>query len=193
MFGFVNMSKRLIDIVFAAFGLIVLSLPMVIIAILIRVNSPGPAFFWSKRMGRLGRPFDMPKFRTMRVGTPLVATDDLSKPDQHVTSLGRVLRKTSLDELPQLFSVLVGTMSLVGPRPVLLSQKSLISKRSEIAIDLLRPGLTGWAQINGRDELDDDEKIQFEFEYLQRQSIAFDLYIILKSVGYVMKTSGIKH
>ncbi len=163
------------------------------IAAWIRLDSPGGSIHWSSRIGRYGRPFRMPKFRTMRVGTPQVATDRLSDPDMFVTRAGRWLRRTSLDELPQLWSILRGDMSLVGPRPALYTQAELIAARKELGIDRLRPGVTGWAQVNGRDEVSEQRKIELDREYLARRSFAFDLRIVAMTVLRVLRSDGIAH
>ena len=135
----------------------------------------------------------MPKFRTMKIGTPTVATEDLDDPKKYITTIGRVLRKTSIDELPQLYSVLVGDMSLVGPRPVLMTQKQLLDARRRIMVHTLRPGITGWAQINGRDQVSLDEKIKLEEEYFHRRSLGFDLIILWRTFFYVLSSKGISH
>jgi O-antigen biosynthesis protein WbqP len=170
--------KRAVDILGALAGLILLSPLFVGAALAVVLQSPGPALHWSRRVGRDERIFRMPKFRTMRMGTPDVATHLLSDPDQWVTPVGRFLRRTSLDELPQLWSILKGDMSLVGPRPALFNQDDLVALRRAAGVAGLRPGLTGWAQINGRDELPLAEKARLDAEYLQRMSLAFDLQII---------------
>jgi len=182
-----------VDILGALAGLIVLALPLMAIAILVRLESPGPALHWSKRVGRSNRIFMMPKFRTMRLGTPDVATHLLNDPDQWITPLGRFLRRTSLDELPQLWSVLRGDMSLVGPRPALFNQDDLVALRTAAGVHALRPGVTGWAQINGRDELPIPEKVRLDREYLERMSVAFDLRIILSTARAALSGRGVSH
>jgi O-antigen biosynthesis protein WbqP len=185
--------KRAIDILGALAGLILLSPLFAGVALAVVLESPGPALHWSRRVGRDERIFRMPKFRTMRVGTPDVATHLLSDPDQWVTAVGRFLRRTSLDELPQLWSILKGDMSLVGPRPALFNQDDLVALRRAAGVAGLRPGLTGWAQINGRDELPLAEKARLDAEYLQRMSLAFDLQIILATAVAAFSGRGVTH
>lgn len=170
--------KRALDIFVGFAALIVLSPLLLGLAIAVRAESPGQALHWSLRVGRGNRVFAMPKFRTMRTGAPNVATHLLEDPQAWVTPLGRFLRRTSLDELPQFWSVLKGDMSLVGPRPALFNQADLVALRTQAGVDVLRPGLTGWAQINGRDELTIGEKTRLDREYLERMSIGFDLRIL---------------
>lgn len=170
--------KRCGDFVVSALGLVILLVPMLLIGLAVRLDSPGPALHWSQRYGALSRLFAMPKFRTMRTGTPQLATHLMRESEAHVTRLGRILRRTSLDELPQLWSVLIGQMSLVGPRPALFNQDDLMTMRRRAGIDRLRPGVTGWAQINGRDELPLPQKVRFEMEYLNRRGFVFDLRIL---------------
>lgn len=185
--------KRLFDLVLALMASVVLIVPIVVVAFLVRVTSPGPAIYWSNRVGRHNRIFRMPKFRSMRVDTPAVATHLLSNPDAYLTPIGAFLRKSSLDELPQLWSILKGDMSFVGPRPALFNQDDLIALRTEQGVDKLAPGLTGWAQINGRDELPIPEKVAFDVEYLNRRSLAFDLRILLLTFLKVVRRDGISH
>ena len=185
--------KRALDIVGGLAGLIVLSPLLAGLAIAVRLESPGPALHWSKRVGRGNRIFAMPKFRTMRLGTPDVATHLLADPDHWVTPLGRFLRRTSLDEIPQLWSVLKGDMSLVGPRPALFNQDDLVALRTKAGVEKLRPGLTGWAQINGRDELPIPEKARLDREYLERRSLAFDLRILAATAISAFSGRGITH
>ncbi|MBS0334337.1 MAG: sugar transferase [Proteobacteria bacterium] len=187
------MVKRALDIAGGLVGLAVLLLPMLAIALAVRLESPGPALHWSKRVGRANRIFRMPKFRTMRTGAPDVATHLLADPAAWVTPLGRLLRRTSLDELPQLWSVLAGDMSLVGPRPALFNQDDLVALRTEAGVDRLRPGVTGWAQINGRDELPIPEKVRLDREYAERMSVGFDLRIIAATVGAALSGRGVNH
>jgi O-antigen biosynthesis protein WbqP len=185
--------KRPFDLACALLGLIVLSPLLLVIAIAVRLESPGPALHWSKRIGRGNRLFLMPKYRTMRIGAPDVATHLLNDPAQWITPLGRLLRRTSLDELPQLLSVLVGQMSLVGPRPALFNQDDLTALRTAAGVAALRPGVTGWAQINGRDELPIPEKVRLDAEYLHRRSFLFDLRIILATVAQAFAGKGVSH
>ena len=185
--------KRLFDIAVALVGLIVASPLLAGLAVAVRLESPGPALHWSKRVGRANRRFRMPKFRTMRTDAPDVATHLLENPGQWITPLGGFLRRTSLDELPQLWSVLVGDMSLVGPRPALFNQDDLVALRTEAGVDALRPGVTGWAQINGRDELPIPEKVRLDAEYLAKCSLAFDLRIILATAKAAVSGRGVSH
>lgn len=185
--------KRAVDIVGAVAGLILLSPLLGALAVAVRLDSPGPALHWSRRVGRRNRIFAMPKFRTMRTGAPDVATHLLPEPETWVTPLGRFLRRTSLDELPQLWSVLKGDMSLVGPRPALFNQDDLVALRTTIGVDALRPGLTGWAQINGRDELPIPEKVRLDGEYLQRMSLVFDARIMVITALAAITGRGVSH
>jgi len=187
------MAKRLFDILLATLLLGVFALPMCLIAIAIRLTSEGPALYWSRRIGRDNVEFNMPKFRTMRVGTPVVATHLMAEPDAFLSPIGRVLRRTSLDELPQLWSILIGDMSFVGPRPALFNQDDLIGLRARAGIDRLVPGLTGWAQVNGRDELPVGEKVRFDAEYLLKRSFWLDLRIIYLTAKNVVMSKGIAH
>jgi O-antigen biosynthesis protein WbqP len=174
-------------------ALLILSPALLLIAALVRATSPGPILYWSPRVGHHGRIFQMPKFRTMNVGTPQVATDKLAEPGSHLTPVGGVLRKLSLDELPQLWSVIKGDMSLVGPRPALFNQHELIAARQARGIDALRPGITGWAQINGRDDIPEWRKVELDEEYLRRQSFWFDLQILWLTAWRVVRRSGVSH
>ena len=185
--------KRLFDIVLALGGLIVASPALLGLAIAVRLESRGPALHWSKRVGRSNRLFRMPKFRTMRTDAPDVATHLLENPAEWITPLGGFLRRTSLDELPQLWSVLAGDMSLVGPRPALFNQDDLVALRTQAGVDVLRPGLTGWAQVNGRDELPIPEKVRLDAEYLARRSLAFDLRILLATAAAAVSGRGVSH
>ncbi len=187
------MLKRALDIVGAAAGLVVLSPVLLVLALLVRAESPGPALHWSRRVGRRNRIFRMPKFRSMRTDAPDIATHLLPDPDHWVTPLGRFLRRSSLDELPQLWSVLVGDMSLVGPRPALHSQDDLVRLRTDAGVDALRPGLTGWAQVNGRDELPIPEKARLDADYLARRSMALDLQIIARTAVTAFSGRGVRH
>ncbi len=187
------MAKRAFDIVVALAGL-ALGWPVLLaLALAVRLTSPGPAIHWSRRVGRNNREFAMPKFRSMRTDTPDVATHLLEDPGRWVTPLGRFLRKSSLDELPQLWSVLLGDMSLVGPRPALFNQHDLIELRTQAGVERLRPGVTGWAQVNGRDELPIPEKVKLDREYLERQSFGFDLAIILATIRAAVTARGVSH
>jgi O-antigen biosynthesis protein WbqP len=185
--------KRALDVAGGLAGLVLLSPLLLALGLAVRLDSPGPALHWSKRVGRRNAVFLMPKFRTMRTGAPDVATHLLGDPDRWITPLGRFLRRTSLDEIPQLWSVLKGDMSLVGPRPALFNQDDLVALRTAAGIDVLRPGLTGWAQINGRDELPIPEKVALDAEYLRRRSLAFDLRIIFGTAWAALTGRGVSH
>lgn len=185
--------KRLFDLLLALFAALVLALPILVVAIMVRLTSPGPALYWSDRVGRHNRIFKMPKFRSMRIGTPAVATHLLKDPKVYLTPIGSFLRKSSLDELPQLWSILTGDMSFVGPRPALFNQDDLIVLRTECGVHELVPGLTGWAQINGRDELPIPEKVKLDVEYLRRQSFWFDIRILWLTVVRVIRRDGVSH
>jgi O-antigen biosynthesis protein WbqP len=187
------MIKRFFDIAVASTLLLVLSPVMIFCAVLIRINSPGPSIFWSERFGCDGNLFQMPKFRTMKVGAPLLPTHLMASQAPQLTGIGPFLRQTSLDELPQLYSVLIGDMSLVGPRPALFNQDDLMQLRFESGLVNLRPGVTGWAQINGRDELSIAEKVKFERFYLEKQSFFFDLTIIFLTIIRVVGRQGVSH
>jgi O-antigen biosynthesis protein WbqP len=186
-------AKRAVDVAAALAGLLLLGPLMLILAAIIRATSEGPALYWSQRIGRNNQPFPMPKFRTMRSDTPAVATHLLSQPEHHITRVGALLRKSSLDELPQLFSVLGGHMSLVGPRPALFNQSDLIALRTRSGVHVLTPGLTGWAQINGRDELPIPAKVDLDTYYLTHRSLRFDLLIIVRTFFKLVKREGITH
>lgn len=186
--------KRVFDLVVVLLiGIALLPLVVAIIAALTFCSSQGPIIYWSDRVGRNNVLFKMPKFRTMRADTPAVATHLLENPEKYVTPVGRFLRKTSFDELPQLWSILTGDMSLVGPRPALFNQDDLIRLRTENGVHTLIPGLTGWAQVNGRDELPIPEKVKFDVEYRQKQSFCFDLYVMWLTFLKVAKADGVSH
>lgn len=187
------MIKRVFDLMLASLTVILLAPLMLCVALAIRLDSAGPAVFWSQRFGRDGRLFLMPKFRTMHIDTPLLPTHLLRDGASRVTRLGRFLRRTSLDELPQFFSVIAGDMSLVGPRPALFNQDDLMRLRAECGVAALRPGITGWAQINGRDELTISEKVTLEREYLARMSLAFDVKILILTIVRVLDRRSISH
>ena len=185
--------KRLFDLVVALVAAVFLALPIVMTALAVRLTSPGPALYWSDRVGRHNRIFKMPKFRSMRIDTPAVATHLLQKPEQWLTPIGSFLRKSSLDELPQLWSILKGDMSFVGPRPALFNQDDLVALRTEKGVHELLPGLTGWAQVNGRDELPVPQKVQLDVEYLERQSLLFDMKILWMTALKVLARDGVSH
>ncbi len=187
------MAKRLFDIGIATIVLLILFFPLILFAILVRMTSKGPAIHWSRRIGKNNQIYLMPKFRTMLLETPQVATHKLDNPDSFLTPIGGFLRKTSIDELPQLWSVLTGSMSLVGPRPALFNQDDLKQLRTERNVHLLSPGITGWAQINGRDELPIPVKVSFDEFYLNNRSFLFDLKILFLTAGKVVKSDGVTH
>ena len=185
--------KRLFDLFMGAIFLIILVLPMLIVAIVVRLTSAGPALYWSDRVGRDNAIFRMPKFRSMRMDTPAVATHLMSDAETFLTPIGGFLRRYSLDEQPQLFSILKGDMSFVGPRPALFNQDDLIALRKELGVDKLVPGVTGWAQVNGRDNLSIPEKVDLDVEYLNRQSFWFDLQILWITLLKVVRREGVSH
>jgi O-antigen biosynthesis protein WbqP len=185
--------KRFIDFIFVIFSAGILAVPFFIVFFAVKFTSTGSALYWSDRVGRDNKVFKMPKFRTMRLDTPAVATHLLQNPDQYLTPVGSFLRKSSLDELPQLWSILKGDMSFVGPRPALFNQDDLIALRTEYGVDKLTPGLTGWAQINGRDELPIPAKVKLDVEYLNSQSLVMDFKIICLTLLKVIRRDGIKH
>jgi O-antigen biosynthesis protein WbqP len=185
--------KRLFDLFLGLSAAVVLLLPIALVALTVRLTSKGPALYWSDRVGRDNRIFRMPKFRSMRVGTPAVATHLLQDPDAHLTPIGSFLRKSSLDELPQLWSILKGDMSFVGPRPALFNQDDLMALRTQSGVHHLLPGLTGWAQVNGRDELPIPEKVKLDVEYLKRRSFLFDLRILWLTFVKVVRRDGVTH
>lgn len=187
------MLKRLFDLVLVAVSTLLLALPMLVIALLVRMSSPGPVLYWSDRVGRDNRIFRMPKFRSMCIDTPEVATHLLPDPKEFITPIGAFLRKTSLDELPQLWCILIGDMSFVGPRPALHNQADLISLRTRAGVHELVPGLTGWAQINGRDELPIPDKVALDAEYLTKRGFCFDIRIVWGTAIKVLKRDGVSH
>ncbi len=185
--------KRGLDIALALVAGALLLLPFLLLAVVVRLTSKGPALYWSDRIGRNNVIFKMPKFRSMRVGTPAVATHLLGNPAEHLTPIGSLLRKSSLDELPQLWSILKGDMSFVGPRPALFNQQDLVAMRTAVGVHGLVPGLTGWAQVNGRDELPLPAKVALDEAYLQRQSLWFDLRILWLTLLKVIQRDGVTH
>lgn len=189
----VNEMKRILDLGLAiAVGMLLLA-PLIVVGILVRLTSAGPALYWSDRVGRNNSLFKMPKFRTMKVGTPAVATHLLADANTYLTPIGSFLRKSSLDEMPQIWSILKGDMRFVGPRPALFNQQDLIDLRTAYGVHELTPGLTGWAQINGRDELPIPQKVALDVEYLQRQSLWFDLKILLLTAVKVLRRDNVAH
>lgn len=185
--------KRLVDFLGGLVALVLLALPIVVVVVLVRLTSKGTVLYWSDRVGRKNKIFKMPKFRTMRMDTPAVATHLLPDPKSFLTPIGSFLRKSSLDELPQLWSILTGDMSFVGPRPALFNQADLIALRTELGVEELTPGLTGWAQVNGRDELPILQKVAFDVQYLQRQSFWFDMRILWLTFVKVIRRDGVTH
>lgn len=185
--------KRFFDLILAFLASTVLLLPVLLVAIAVRLTSRGPVLYWSDRVGQNNVIFKMPKFRSMRIGTPTVASHLLNNPHTHLTPIGAFLRKSSLDELPQLWSIFVGDMSFVGPRPALFNQEDLILMRSEHGVHALVPGLTGWAQVNGRDELPMPDKVKLDVIYLQSQSIWFDIRILWLTFIKVIRRDGVAH
>ena len=187
------MRKRLFDISLSSVLILLLALPFLITWIFVRLTSNGPALYWSDRVGRYNRIFSMPKFRTMLIGTPSLATHLLNNPAAYLTPVGPFLRKSSLDELPQLWSILKGDMSFVGPRPALFNQYDLIALRTKYGVDKLVPGLTGWAQVNGRDEILIPEKVKLDTEYLINRSFFFDIKILWLTASKVIRSDGVSH
>ncbi len=185
--------KRVFDICLGCLAALIFFVPMLLVAIAVRLTSKGPALYWSDRIGRDNVTFKMPKFRSMRVGTPVMATHLLTDARSHLTPIGSFLRKSSLDELPQLWSILAGDMSFVGPRPALFNQQDLIALRTKQGVHTLVPGLTGWAQVNGRDELPIPEKVKLDVAYLQRQSLWFDIRILWLTFVKVLNRDGVLH
>jgi O-antigen biosynthesis protein WbqP len=185
--------KRLFDLLLAIFAVLVLFVPVLLVALAVRLTSAGPAMYWSDRVGQYNNLFKMPKFRSMHVGTPAVATHLLADPDAWLTPIGSFLRKSSLDELPQLWSILVGDMSFVGPRPALFNQHDLIKLRTQLGVHELVPGLTGWAQVNGRDELPIPQKVALDAEYLLRQGFWFDIKVLWLTFLKVVQRNGVSH
>lgn len=187
------MIKRFFDVLVSLMAILLLMPVLLLIGVMIRLDSRGPALYWSQRVGRDNQLFAMPKFRTMKTGAPVVATHLLHRPEDHLTSLGVFLRRTSLDELPQLWSILCGEMSLVGPRPALFNQDDLVQLRTACGVHSVRPGLTGWAQINGRDDIAIPEKVALDRYYVVNQSMSLDMKILLATVKKVMGGDGVSH
>ena len=185
--------KRIFDLILGMLLLMLLISPMLVIGVLVLLTSNGPSIYWSDRVGKENLIFKMPKFRSMLIETPNVASHLLVNPDRYLTSIGGFLRSSSLDELPQLFSILKGDMSFVGPRPALFNQEDLIASRTEKGVSQLLPGITGWAQINGRDHLSIKDKVRLDEEYLYRKSFWFDLSILYKTAKRVIGSKGISH
>lgn len=184
--------KRIVDVICSLLGIIVLSPILIIVSILIKLESKGPIIFKQVRAGKNSKPFYIYKFRSMKTNTPNIATNDFNNASDYITKVGRFIRKTSLDEIPQLFNILKGDMSIVGPRPVILEEVELIELRQMYNVDKILPGITGWAQINGRDNIGNEEKVKYDYEYLTKKSIIMDLYIIVMTALKVLKRSDIK-
>jgi O-antigen biosynthesis protein WbqP len=189
----IHKIKRVFDLVFSIFLLAIFCLPIVFIALSISITSKGPILYWSNRIGQKNKTFKMPKFRSMRIDTPAVATHLLSNPEQWLTPIGSFLRRSSLDELPQLWSIFKGDMSFVGPRPALFNQDDLMALRTEKGVHTLVPGLTGWAQVNGRDEIPIPQKVELDVEYLEKQSLVFDVKILWMTALKVVTKDGVTH
>ncbi|XGC82272.1 sugar transferase [Bdellovibrio bacteriovorus] len=187
------MAKRIFDLILSSIALLILGIPLLAVFIAVRLTSKGPALHWSKRIGQNNEIFLMPKFRSMRIDTPQVATHLLTNPEQYLTPIGGFIRKSSLDELPQLLSVIKGDMSFVGPRPALFNQNDLKELRTQFGIEKLKPGITGWAQVNGRDELPIPVKVEFDRYYLNHKSVLFDVKIIFLTALKVVKRDGVSH
>ena len=185
--------KRIFDLLLAIVASFILAIPVVLVAVAVRLTSPGPALYWSDRVGRNNQIFKMPKFRSMQIDTPTVATHLLTNPDVYLTPIGSFLRKSSLDELPQLWSILIGDMSFVGPRPALFNQQDLIELRTQQGVHKLMPGLTGWAQVNGRDEIPIPDKVKLDAAYLRDHSIAMDIRILCMTLIKVVKRANVSH
>ena len=187
------MQKRIFDLVVSLLAFIIFLIPMLLVAIAVWISSPGPILYWSERIGRNNQVFSMPKFRTMRLNTPVLPTHLLSNASTFLTPIGSFLRKSSLDELPQLYCIIMGHMSLVGPRPALYNQQDLIDARTALGVHTLMPGLTGWAQVNGRDELPLDLKVKYDKEYLDQKSFLMDLKILLMTAWKVVRVEDVTH
>ena len=185
--------KRIFDLIFGIIILIIFFIPILLISLLIKLDTNGPIIYYSDRIGRYNKIFKMPKFRTMVINSPQVASDKLLDPDKYLTKIGKLLRKFSLDEIPQIFNVITGSMSIVGPRPALYNQKTLITKRTKLGIEKLKPGITGLAQVSGRDQISLEEKISYDFEYLKKNSLFYDIKIIFRTIVVVCKGRDVSH
>jgi O-antigen biosynthesis protein WbqP len=185
------MTKRTFDIVVSSILLMVVSLPCIFISVVVKLSSSGPIFYWSDRIGANNKIFSMPKFRSMVIGTPEVASEKLTNQEKYITVVGRLLRMSSLDEVPQLYSVLIGDMSLVGPRPALHTQKFLIKRRAEVGVSRIRPGITGLAQVEARHNTSEKEKVEFDLEYLSKMNLIYDIKILFLTVGVIFKSTNI--
>ena len=189
----INLDRRLFDVLISIFLCLLLLIPGIIITLLIKLTSKGRVIYWSERKGKDNTSFLMPKFRTMQEGSPSVATHLLEKPETFLTPIGSLLRNTSLDEIPQIYSVIKGDMTFIGPRPALYNQEDLISKREKEGINSLLPGITGWAQINGRDDISIDRKVEYDLYYLKNRSLQLDLRIVIITILKVIKRSNVQH
>jgi len=185
--------KRIFDLIFGIIILIIFFIPILLISLLIKLDSNGPIIYYSDRVGKDNKIFKMPKFRTMTINSPQVASDKLLDPDTYLTKIGKFLRKFSLDEIPQIFNVISGSMSIVGPRPALYNQKALIEQRTKLEIHKLKPGITGLAQVNGRDKISLEEKVSYDFEYLKKNSLFYDLKIIFQNMFVIFKGKDVSH
>ena len=185
--------QRLFDIIFSLILIIILFIPLIIVGLIIRLDSKGKSIHWSKRIGKNSEIFYMPKFRTMFVGTPNIATHLMNDSVNYITRIGSFLRKNSIDEIPQIISILIGDLSFIGPRPALFNQDDLVLLRKKYGIDKIKPGLTGWAQVNGRDSVTIEEKVELEREYIKKKNILFDLYIIILTIKVLISKAYIKH
>ena len=185
--------KRCFDILVSAVALLIFAVPVFVVMGLIKITSSGPSLYWSARIGKGGTTFQMPKLRTMAVNTPELPTHEFENPEAYITGLGRFLRKSSIDEIPQLYSVLTGDMSIVGPRPMIPQYEEILQCRQEAGVDVLRPGITGWAQVNGRDNITTAEKLALDVDYLKRRSFFFDMFIIYRTFIYVFSGNGVRH
>ena len=185
--------QRLFDIIFSLIFVIILFIPLMAVGLIIRIDSKGKSIHWSKRIGKNSEIFYMPKFRTMFIDTPNIATHLMNNPENHITRIGSFLRKNSIDEIPQVISILVGDLSFIGPRPALFNQYDLIALRKKYGIDKIKPGLTGWAQVNGRDSVTIEEKVELEKEYIEKKNILFDLYILILTIKTLINKNSIKH
>lgn len=186
-----NFIKRAIDVILSLMGIIILALPMLVVALIIKIDDPGPAIFKQKRVGKNKELFMLYKFRSMKLNTPDIPTHLLENPDQYISKVGKFIRKTSIDELPQLFNILKGDMSVIGPRPALWNQDDLIAERDKYGANDVRPGLTGWAQINGRDELEIPVKAKLDGEYIEKLSFSSDIKCFFGTIRSVLKSDGV--
>tara|TARA_B110000483_G_scaffold242528_1_gene328668 strand:+ start:1744 stop:2304 length:561 start_codon:yes stop_codon:yes gene_type:complete len=185
--------QRLFDIIFSLILIIILFIPLIIVGLIIRLDSNGKSIHWSKRIGKNSKVFYMPKFRTMFIGTPNIATHLMNDSENYITRIGSFLRNNSIDEIPQIISILIGDLSFIGPRPALFNQDDLVILRKKYGVDKIKPGLTGWAQVNGRDSITIEEKVELEREYIKKKNVLFDLYIIILTIKVLVSKAYIKH